>query len=212
MKPVAKTITVLSASLLLICSARQGHAQGMPAEARANIHALFGQHTNISRSVTMTKDGYVAVTESKDPQLAKILREHVSQMRKRLQSGRMLRGWDPAFREMVEHYDDITHRVETTTNGLKITVKGKTPAAIQVARNHAKIVSQFAKNGWDEHDVRHPRVVDVASREIAKVDVKECLAKTCGQQKGGKDKATEMKSCCRKTACSHCAKASDKKD
>ena len=62
MKPVAKTITVLSASLLLICSARQGHAQGMPAEARANIHALFGQHTNISRSVTMTKDGYVAVT------------------------------------------------------------------------------------------------------------------------------------------------------
>lgn len=140
--------------------------QGMPAEARNNIHQLFHQHTNATRKVTFTKDGYVAVTETDDPKLAKVLREHVSQMRGRLRGGRMVRGWDPAFRELAEHYDDISHRVEATEKGLRITVRGKTPEAVKVAKNHAEIVSGFATQGWAAHDARHPRVVD--SAEAAK--------------------------------------------
>ena len=98
------TLAALTASLLLTWTP-QCSAQGMPAEARENIHALFSQHTNFTRKVTITEDGYTALTESQDPKLARVLREHVKQMRERLQSGRMVRGWDPAFREMVEHYD-----------------------------------------------------------------------------------------------------------
>lgn len=202
MKTEMKHIVAIVVLTLVAGSSNRIHSQGMPAEARANIHALFSQHTNVTRTVTMIKDGYVAVTESKDPKLAKVLREHVSQMRKRLQSGRMVRGWDPAFREMVEHYDDITHRVETTKNGLKITVKGKTPEAIKVAKNHANIVSNFAKKGWGEHDVRHPRALAVGSdlKGAEKQTDGAAKAKACCQAKVG----TAKKSCCGEKGCKRC--------
>lgn len=170
-----------------ISAAPSVQAQGMPAAARENIHALFSQHTNVTRKVTMTQNGYVAVTESADPKLAKILREHVSQMRERYKSGRMVRGWDPAFQELREYYDDISHRVEATDKGLKITVRGKTPAAIKVAQGHAGIVSGFAAHGWDNHDKRHPRFADAP----AKVD-----AAAKGDAKAGKGACCSEKTCC----------------
>lgn len=154
MKTTSFIRTILLAALLT--GIRTANAQGMPKELHDNIHTLFDNHAKFTRKVEMTDKGYVAVTESTDPKLARILREHVSQMRERLQSGRMVRRWDPAFPEFIAHYDDITHRVAATKNGLKITATGKTPAAIKVAKNHAKIVSDFAKNGWQAHDTYHP--------------------------------------------------------
>ena len=149
------TITALG----FTCGAQNAHSQGMPAALHDNIHTLFDSHSKITRTVTTNETGYVATTETTDPKLAKILREHVTQMRDRLQNGGMVRRWDPAFPELVEHYDDISHRVETTKNGLRITVTGKTPDAIKVALNHAKIVSDFASNGWKAHDTHHPRAL-----------------------------------------------------
>ena len=54
-----KTFT---AALLVGClgMVSTGFAQGMPPEARKNIHALFNQHESVTRTVTLTKDGYVA--------------------------------------------------------------------------------------------------------------------------------------------------------
>jgi hypothetical protein len=153
--PISLAMVTLVASLGI----NRAHAQGMPSAMHDNIHALLGANSKITRKVEITKTGYVATTESADPKLATILREHVSQMRERLQSGGMVRRWDPAFPELVEHYDDISHRVEITEKGLRITVTGKTPDAIKVALNHAKIVSDFASNGWKAHDTLHPRVL-----------------------------------------------------
>ena len=130
-------------------------AQGMPPEARKNIHLLFNQHEAVTRSVTMTREGYVAVTESTDPKVAAALREHVQQMEQRLQQGLMVRRHDPAFVEFAAHYTDIRHTVEPTAQGLKVTVTGKTPAAIKVAQNHASVVTDFATHGWEAHDRDH---------------------------------------------------------
>lgn len=47
-----------------------GWAQGMSPEARKNIHLLFNQHETATRTVTMTRNGYVALTESADPKVA----------------------------------------------------------------------------------------------------------------------------------------------
>ena len=155
MKTSRHAIALVILACLLV-NARTVRGQGMPVAMHGNIHALFDAHRKFTRSVEMTKDGYVAITESRDPKLANILREHVSQMRDRLQSGMMVRRWDPAFPELIEHYDDITHRVEATRHGLKITVTGKTPEAIKVAQNHANTVSDFAEHGWKAHDRGHP--------------------------------------------------------
>ncbi len=129
--------------------------QGMPPEARKNIHLLFNQHEAVTRTVTMTREGYVAVTESADPKVAAALREHVQQMAQRLQQGLMVRRHDPAFAEFAAHYADIRHTVEPTAQGLKVTVTGKTPAAIKVAQNHASVVTDFATHGWEVHDRDH---------------------------------------------------------
>lgn len=128
-------------------------AQGMPPEARGNIHLLLNEHEAVTRTVTMTRDGYVALTESDNPKVAAALREHVRQMEERLKSGLMVRRHDPAFVEFAEHFDEIRHVMEPTGKGLKMTVTGTTPAA----------VTDFAANGWEAHDRDHAAVLPSAA-------------------------------------------------
>ena len=168
----------------LACLPLQALGQGMPAEARENIHALLNNHTSITRSVTLTDDGYVSKTESSDTATARALREHVAQMEKRLASGLMVRRWDPAFAEYMNHYGDIEHTMSPTQAGLTMTVRGKTPEAIAVARNHAEIITDFIASGWEGHNRSHPPVLD--STKTAKADSACCGS--CGMPggKGGK--------------------------
>lgn len=178
-------------------------AQPMPVEARNNIHALFNQHDLISRKVDLTANGYVSVTESDDPKLVNILKSHVRQMRARLKSGKLVRRWDPAFPEMVLHYEDMKHKIEPTDKGIKVTVKGTTPEAVKVAYNHAKIVSAFAKNGWDEHDVRHAAVLTQKASDSGKSDQDftpggACCAKECKESDAKESPEHCGKNCCLK--------------
>lgn len=202
-------------TLLTLClaaglfQALPARSQGMPAEMHQNIHTLFDQHAKFTRKVQLIEKGYVAITESEDPKMAAVLREHVSQMRKRLQSGMMVRRWDPAFPELVQHYDDITHRVEATPKGLKITVEGKNPKAVLVAQNHAKVVSDFVKNGWKAHDTRHPEALaqkgDLPTNlEVAATSQVKPMA--CAQCQKGQQGSEEQ---C-KTACDDCQKSQSK--
>ena len=138
-------------------------AQGMPADMRQNIHALFNGHDTIQRSVRVTTNGYTASTESTDPTVAAALREHAPQMSRRLESGLMVRRWDPAFVEYIAHYAQIEHRFEALTNGLKVVVIGRTPTAIKVAQNHASVISDFVAHGWEGHDRTHPALADQAT-------------------------------------------------
>jgi len=128
----------------------------MQPEMRKNIHALFDRHGTIKRTVQLTDNGYIAVTESSDPAVAPALREHRHQMQARIKHGPMVRHWDPAFAEYVEHASDIEHTMEPTEKGLRMVVAGKTPDAAKVAQNHAKAVTDFATNGWEAHDRSHP--------------------------------------------------------
>jgi hypothetical protein len=166
-------------------------AQGMSPEARKNIHLLFSQHESVRRTVTMTKEGYLALTESDQPQVAAALKAHVRQMEERFRQGLMVRRHDPAFVEFAAHYDDLTHLVEPTDKGLRVTVTGKTPAAIKVAQNHANVVTDFATNGWEAHDRDHAAVLRSATpttQESSK-PAKQAALPCCSQggecQRGG---------------------------
>ena len=133
-----------------------GGGMGMPEAERENIHGLFEAHERILRKVMVTKTGYVSTTTSEDPEVAKILKSHVGQMKKRLDSGLRVRRWDPAFDEYVAHYKDIEITVKELPHGLRVTAVGKTADAIKVARNHAHVISSFVENGWDKHHAEHP--------------------------------------------------------
>jgi hypothetical protein len=151
---------LLSLLTAVLLPATPAPAQGMPPEARDNIHRLFDRHAAIQRSVTLTATGYSAITESEDPVIAGTLRAHVDQMRARLEAGLGVRQWDPAYAEMSRHYADLDLKVEPTAKGLRVVMTGRTPAAVKVAQNHAQIVSKFAAHGWAEHDVSHPAVAN----------------------------------------------------
>jgi hypothetical protein len=150
-----KTAILLCTAALFAASTSRSHAQGMPPEAREKIHHLFDHHMKLKRTVTVTDTGYTALTESNDAATAAALKAHVKQMSARLKSGLMVRRWDPAFAEYVEHYDEMEHRYEPTDKGMKATVTGKTALGIKIAQNHAKAVSDFAAHGWEAHDRTH---------------------------------------------------------
>jgi hypothetical protein len=157
MKAMSLTLMVAVIGAMTLSPTRTC-AQGMPPEARGNIHTLFRNHDKLTRTVEKTDTGYIATTESDDPKVVTALREHIKQMSARLESGLMVRRWDPAFAEYVAHYKDIKHQFSKTKKGVRMTVTGKTPAAIKVAQNHAAVISEFVKDGWKAHDRNHPAV------------------------------------------------------
>lgn len=159
MKPrlsIKSSVILLCASALLpaACAQRSGH--GLPPETRDNIHALFDNHASIARTVKLTGEGYIARTESDDPNVARTLKQHIAQMQERLDSGLSVRRWDPAFADYVRHYADIEHRLTPIEKGVQMEVRGRTTAAIRAAQNHARVISAFVAQGWAEHGKRHP--------------------------------------------------------
>jgi hypothetical protein len=153
-----RSTLILFGTLVTTCSCAQQPSRGLPAEARDTIHTLFSGHDQIRREVSLTADGYSALTESDDPALAAALKKHVGQMQSRLASGLSVRRWDPAFAQYCDHYDQMEHVFTPTAKGVRMTVKGRTAKAAKIAQNHARIVSAFAAHGWSEHDTRHPVV------------------------------------------------------
>ena len=132
----------------------------LPDEQKEIIHYLAEHHSELKREVKLTKKGYKATTTSENPEIVKKLLTHFDYMEKRLDSGAMVRRWDPAFEEMVEYYEQLETNVEKLEDGIKVTVKGKTPEAVKVAQNHAKIVSGFVNEGQAAVSREHPKAVE----------------------------------------------------
>lgn len=139
-----------------------GKGNGHAAEDfRGVIHSLFAEHDNFVRKVELLQDGYRAETTSESSDSAKLLQKHVTQMKERLESGLGVRHWDPAFAEFRAHYKDMVIEVKNIENGVAVSVTGRTPEAIQVAKNHAKLVSGFIDKGESEMRATHPPALEV---------------------------------------------------
>jgi hypothetical protein len=142
-----------------LSSAAPGMGGPLPDEQREIIREMAARHQELKRDVAMTNDGYTATTTTGDKELAAKLKAHLAYMEKRLESKAMVRRWDPAFVELVDYYDQLDTEILPLENGVKVTVKGKSPEAIKVAQNHAKIVSGFVKEGQTAVQREHPAVV-----------------------------------------------------
>ena len=80
-------------------------------------HQLFEHRTEITRQVHTRADGVETVTESKNPEVTRLLQTHVAAMLARVKEGRPIHQRDPLFVELFKNADRIEARHELTAGG-----------------------------------------------------------------------------------------------
>ena len=133
----------------------------LPQRQQEIIQQLASSHKSIQRELRETESGYEAITTSADASIASLLQEHVTYMAARLAAGGAVRQWDPAYRELMEHIEDIEDievRTELLENGISVSVTSSNSVAGDVARNHGSIVTLFVKLGLAEVENEHTPV------------------------------------------------------
>ncbi|HEX9241758.1 MAG TPA: hypothetical protein VF875_04895, partial [Anaeromyxobacter sp.] len=112
------------------------------------IHGLLSDHTKIQRSVEDIPNGVRTVTTSEDPEVAALIREHVWQMKERIEQGRPIRQMDPLFRELFKNHEHIHIAIENVQGGVRVTETSDTPRVTPLIRQHARrAVSEFVAEG-----------------------------------------------------------------
>ena len=120
-----------------------GMMQDMPA-----IHGLLSRHNEIQRSVEDIPNGVRTVTTSKNPNVTKLIREHVWQMKRRIEDGQPIRQMDPLFVEVFKNHQHIHMNIEDVPGGVRVEETADDARVVPLVRQHArKAVSEFAAEG-----------------------------------------------------------------
>lgn len=141
------------------CARSAGPDAGPAASGRSDqelFHWLIARRDAIRRSVEVTPDGVVTLTESDDPDTAEGIREHVAAMHARLLEGRPIHRRDPLFAAIFEQREQIEMRLEETTQGLRVVERSDDPWVARLIQAHAEVVSGFLENGRAEMHRNHP--------------------------------------------------------
>jgi hypothetical protein len=113
------------------------------------IHELLANHDRIRRSVTNLPDGIRTVTESDDPRIAQVIKEHVAGMGQRVAAGRDpgLPIESPALRAIFQNKDKIETKAETTDKGVIVVQTSSDPQTVSVLQQHAAEVTDLVQGG-----------------------------------------------------------------
>jgi hypothetical protein len=124
-----------------------GHASMMA--QMLEIHDLFTNHDRMTRTVTNLANGVRTLTESSDPRVAQLLKDHVTSSRQRVESGA-----DPglpiesdALRTIYANHKTIQTTVETTATGVLVVQTSDDPATVAALQQHASEVTSFVNEG-----------------------------------------------------------------
>lgn len=120
--------------------------------------ALLRDHTKIRRTVRHIDRGLEAETESDDPRIAALIKDHVLAMKDRIRDGYPVRGWDPVFRELFKRHHLIRIDVVLTEKGVKIVETSDDAETVRLMRSHAAGVSDFVKEGFAIMDRETPYI------------------------------------------------------
>jgi hypothetical protein len=122
-----------------------GHDAGI----MTGVHEMFVGHEQLTRSVTALPDGIRTVTESADPRLAQLIKDHVT-----VSNAQVARGVDPglpmesdALRVIFKYQAEIRTTVEATPAGIVVTQTSSNPDAVAALQQHAAEVTTFVKEG-----------------------------------------------------------------
>jgi hypothetical protein len=127
--------------------ARQHDASTMA--EMSDIHELFINHDRITRTVTNLPNGIRTVTESADPRIAQLLKDHVTSMGQRVETGN-----DPglpiesqALRAIYRNYEKIHTTFEPTATGMVVIQTSTDQETVAALQQHASEVTDFVKDG-----------------------------------------------------------------
>jgi hypothetical protein len=119
-------------------------------EVRDTIHGLLDSRESIQREVEEVDGGVITTTTSEDPQVTDRIRFHVMQMESRLENGQGMRMWDPLFREIFAHHEEIKTEIEEIPGGVKVRQTSDNPEVTALIRQHAtRGVSEFIRDGYE---------------------------------------------------------------
>ena len=119
-------------------------------------HQLFEHRMEINRQVVAREDGVETVTESKNPEVTRLLQTHVAAMLARVKEGRPIHQRDALFAEVFKNADRIEARHELTTGGVRVIETSKDAYVVKLLQAHAEVVSAFLANGMSEMMKNHP--------------------------------------------------------
>lgn len=125
-----------------------GHDAALMAQMR-DIHELFLNHDRITRTVTNLPNGIRTVTESADPRIAQLLKDHVISSGQRVETGN-----DPglpiesqALRAIYRNYEKIHTTFEPTATGIVVIQTSTDQETVAALQQHASEVTDFVKDG-----------------------------------------------------------------
>lgn len=113
------------------------------------IRRLLANNESLVRTVEDIPGGVKTTTTTSSPELAEVLRTHVEDMTARLKADRPVRSWDPVFRDVFDHADEIELRTERLPNGIVVAETTVNPKVVPIIRAHARQVSAFVAEGPD---------------------------------------------------------------
>ena len=119
-------------------------------------HQLFEHRAEIDRHVIAREDGIETVTESTNPEVARLLQSHVASMLARVKNGRPIHQRDPLFVALFQNADRIDARHELTTGGVRVVETSEDAYVVKLLQAHAEVVSAFLANGMSEMMKNHP--------------------------------------------------------
>ncbi len=128
--------------------AMMGHDSSTMPEMRA-IHQLMVNHDRINRTVTNLANGIRTVTQSDDPQIAGIIKEHVLGMDQHVSAGNDpgLPMESPALHSIFRNADKVHTSIQTTANGVIVVQTSTDPETVAALQKHASEVSDLVKGG-----------------------------------------------------------------
>jgi hypothetical protein len=120
------------------------------------IRYLLSQGPSIQRKVTNIENGVDTLTESDRPEVAAKIKEHVHAMHARIEEVRPIHMRDPLFAAIFENTESISMQIIETEKGVRVIETSDHPYVVKLIQEHAKVVSQFVKNGHSEAMKNHP--------------------------------------------------------
>ncbi len=124
-------------------------------EDMAVFHALIDNRQKIQRTVVKLANGIESVTESDDPEVAKLIQTHVNAMYGRVKDGRPIHVRDPLFKAVFDNHDKIAMTHEMTPRGIKVVETSTDPYVVKLVQAHADVLDLFITNGRSEMMKNH---------------------------------------------------------
>lgn len=128
----------------------KGQNQGEMAKDQDVFHYLLDHRKEITRKVLNHEKGVETLTESDNPEVAKVIKIHVASMSDRMAKGNGIRLRDPLFAALFQNYKKVQMKAIETPKGVKVIESSDDPRVVTMIQAHAKVVSAFIEIGYPE--------------------------------------------------------------